>query len=103
MNLDTIKQNAKRDRKPVDAWGGKLYIRTLSAADYDKVLAANGNDATRVELIALAATDEAGARVFDSEEGRAFLASEDADGATVHRLFNVACEHNRLNEDHVKN
>jgi hypothetical protein len=104
MNLDTIKANAKRDRQPVEAWGGTLYVRTLTAADLDAVFSADGDAATRREIVARGLTNDAGERVFDSDDGRAFLDGPDADGETVLRAYKEVCTYNRLGvEDAAKN
>jgi hypothetical protein len=97
MDLETIKARAKKPATPASAWGTMFEIRTLTGADLDAIYAANGNDATRVEILARALTF-AGTRVFDSDEGRAFLRDE-ADGIDVHRLFSEVCDDQRLGVD----
>jgi hypothetical protein len=101
LDFGAIKAADKLRTEPVDApeWGGRVYVRTITAAEYAAYMAGAANADGKVDhaawqngLVAVACCDAAGAAIFPDAAAVGGL----NESAPVRRIFAAAQKLNKL-------
>jgi hypothetical protein len=98
---DQILSAADRPTRAVEVpeWGCTVHVRTMSAADRERIETGGDKDRWRERLLAACLTDDQGAPIFTPADAAAL---SEKSGPVIVRLARVAIDLNAIGEDQVE-
>ena len=91
----------KTEELSVHEWGGSIFVRTMSAADFSEAQKAGGDDdvATMIALVAIGVCDKDGNRLFTSKD---VVALREKNGAVMRRIAEAVMDINGIREEDIE-
>lgn len=103
LDREAILRKRPVETRAVDVpeWGGEVYVRVLSGRERDafETAAAKNQVNLRARLACMCLCDDKGERLFQDNE---FPKLGDLDGRGLDRVFDAACELNRLRASDIE-